>query len=117
MHVIEVIILLICQKKWKLVTFLLNSPGLIDLVAMEMISEARWDIVMMIFLILFTGLFMHLGYSITEQHLLETESSMSLEKGRLSFKLAALLNQDSAQQVKHTKVGLSSFVMIDDIEI
>lgn len=46
------------------------------------------------------GLFLHVGYSLTEQQLIETNSPVRLTPTSVATKLATLLNQDSASQVR-----------------
>lgn len=44
------------------------------------------------------GLFIHMGYSIVEQYLIEGHSSVNFQLDRIKSKLSALLNEDSAEQ-------------------
>ena len=45
------------------------------------------------------GLFLHVGYSLTERYFLEKHSSLRFRVDSVRSKLAALLNGDSAEQV------------------
>ncbi|ELT99099.1 hypothetical protein CAPTEDRAFT_215425 [Capitella teleta] len=44
------------------------------------------------------GLFLHVGFSVSELYLIEEHSSMRMRPERLALKMATLLNGDSAQQ-------------------
>jgi len=46
------------------------------------------------------GLFLHMGYSLTERYLLEIHSSVRFRVDRMRSKLTLLLNGDSAEQVR-----------------
>ena len=45
------------------------------------------------------GLFLHVGYSVVEQNLIEGHSHVNFQLESVKSKLASLLNDDSAEQV------------------
>ena len=48
---------------------------------------------------LVAGFFLHVGYSIADQYLVEGHSALSFQPWNVADKLAALINADSAEQV------------------
>jgi len=45
------------------------------------------------------GLFLHVGYSVKDQHLIEANTPVSFRANSVADKLGTLLNEDSAEQV------------------
>jgi len=45
------------------------------------------------------GLFLHVGYSVKDQHLIEANTPVSFRADSVADKLGTLLNEDSAEQV------------------
>ena len=49
---------------------------------------------------LVSGLYLHVGYSITDRELLEGHSTMKFDLNSINRKLGALINGDPAEQVR-----------------
>lgn len=52
------------------------------------------------FLFFGPGLFLHVGYSLSDMYLVEAHSSVKFQPEQISQKLGALMNGDSAEQVR-----------------
>jgi len=48
------------------------------------------------------GLFLHVGYSVKDQHVIEANTPVLFRADSIADKLGTLLNEDSAEQVRHT---------------
>ena len=48
----------------------------------------------------FLGLFLHIGYSVSDRYLIEGNSELLFQPDHISHKLGALMNGDSAEQVR-----------------
>jgi len=47
------------------------------------------------------GLFLHVGYSVNDQHVIEANTPVLFRVDSVAGKLGTLLNEDSAEQVCH----------------
>ena len=47
------------------------------------------------------GLFLHVGYSVKDQHVIEANTPVTFRAESVADKLGTLLNEDSAEQVCH----------------
>jgi len=52
--------------------------------------------------------FLHVGYSVQDQHVIEANTAVTFRADSVADKLGTLLNEDSAEQVRH----LASIIQI-----
>ena len=55
--------------------------------------------------ILSVGLYLHIGYSMTDRYLIEHNSDVRFDRDSVTAKLAALLNSHSPEQVRARAVA------------
>ena len=54
-----------------------------------------------LFAVYTAGLFLHVGYSVNDQRVIEANTAVSFRADSVADKLGTLLNEDSAEQVCH----------------
>jgi len=57
------------------------------------------------------GLFLHVGYSVKDQHIIEANTPVSFRVDNVANKLATLLNEDSAEQVCHLANTITTLLL------